>query len=398
MPWKSDSEPHQRGSFIDRWLRHKMPLAQLCRQWAISRKTAYKWIARFRQQGRQGLRDRPRAAAVVHNRPAPVWLARIRRWRARYPSWGAPKLRWALRRRFGPDGLPSEAAISRWLQRWGLSRRRRRVVHRGPRVERPALTVATRPNDVWSVDFKGWFRTADGTRVDPLTVRDMASRYVLATTLLTGQSVVLCRAAFTRIFRTYGLPRAIRVDNGSPFGAAGALGLTRLSAWWVKLGIRVEFIEPARPDQNGAHEQLHRVFKDETLQPPAASLAAQNRRSQRWRQIYNHRRPHEALGMAVPASVYRQSRRKLPASLPHWRYPRHWHSRLVRGKGMIHLAGKARYVGEAFEGERVGLEPLANGWNVYFGHLLLGVLHTHETTGIHATWFKKRPHPTTPRE
>lgn len=143
MPWKSDSFPDQRSEFIAQWLRRKMPLAQLCRRLAISRKTAYKWIARFRQHGRRGLRDCPRAAARVHNRPAPQWLARIRRWRTRHPSWGAPKLRWALQRRFGARGLPSEAAISRWLNQWGLSRRRhRRPTHRGPRIERPALTVA----------------------------------------------------------------------------------------------------------------------------------------------------------------------------------------------------------------------------------------------------------------
>jgi transposase InsO family protein len=391
MPWKSDSFPDQRSEFIAQWLRRKMPLAPLCRRFAISRKTAYKWIARFRQHGRRGLRDCSRAAARVHNRPAPHWLARIRRWRTRHPSWGAPKLRWALQRRFGARGLPSEAAISRWLNQWGLSRgRHRRPAHRGPRIARPALTPARHPNAVWSADFKGWFRTGDGTRVEPLTVRDMASRYILATVLLAGTQLVPCRAAFLRIFREHGLPAVIRVDNGTPFGATGAWGLTRLSAWWVKLGIRVEFIEPGRPDQNGAHEQMHRIYKAETLHPPAATLAAQKRRTARWRHRYNHARPHEALGMAVPAESYRKSRRKLPAQSRPWRYPRGWSSRLVKGKGMISLEGNGRYIGEAFEGERVGLQRCGAVWHVYFGPLLLGQLHAHLLTGIQATWFRKR--------
>jgi putative transposase len=391
MPWKSDSESHQRWKFIEQWLRRKMSLAQLCRRFSISRKTAYKWIARFRQHGRRGLCDRTRAAAQVHNRPARRWLARIRRWRMRHPTWGAPKIRWALARRFGPCGLPSEAAISRWLHHWGLSRRRRRPVHRGPRVERPKLTTAVRPNDVWSVDFKGWFRTGDGIRIEPLTVRDMASRYILATTLLGSTNVALCREAFTRIFREHGLPRAIRMDNGTPFGSSGAWGLTRLSAWWIKLGIRVEFIEPGRPDQNGAHEQMHRVYKAETLNPPAPTPAAQRRRTTRWRHAYNHQRPHEALGMNVPAARYRKSTRRLPAKLRPWQYPRGWQSRLVKGKGMISFEGRPRYLGEAFEGERVGLHRhSALHCNVYFGPLLLGILHAHELSGIQATWFKKR--------
>src|SRR5580658_5738557 len=278
MPWKVDSSYQQRSDFIAQWLGRKIAVVQLCRRLAISRKTAYKWLARFRQYGRRGLHDRSRRPAHVHNRPAALWLTRIRRWRTRHPTWGAPKIRWALRRRFGSRGLPSEASIGRWLRQWGFSRRRARPA-RGPRIERPGLTLAHRPNEVWSVDFKGWFRTGDGVRVEPLTVRDMASSYVLAVVLLGGTRLEPCQAAFRRIFRLYGLPAAIRVDNGVPFGSTGAWGLTRLSAWWVKLGIRVEFIEPGQPGQNAAHEQMHRVYTDDTLQPPARTRPAQKRRS-----------------------------------------------------------------------------------------------------------------------
>jgi len=339
------------------------------------------------------MKDRLRVAHGLHNRPAKRWLSRIRRWRARHPSWGAPKLRAALLRRFGARGLPSEAAIGRWLKAWSLTvqthpQRRRR---KGPSSERPALTMPQGCHEVWTADFKGWFKTGDGARVDPLTVRDLFSRAILAVDLLQRPTVVQTQAAFVRIFARHGLPKVIRTDNGTPFGSTGALGLTRLSVWWLKLGIRVEFIEPGRPDQNGAHEQAHRVYKDETASPPAPTVQAQRRRSQRWLKIYNHERPHEALGMRVPSDLYRTNRRRLPDKMDAWSYPARWLSRLVKGKGMISLHGRGRYIGEAFEGERVGLkcsEP--NVWQVYLGAYLLGELRRDQTIGISARWYHPR--------
>jgi putative transposase len=390
MPWKTSCYRDQRWRFIQEFLRKKNGVAELCRRWGISRKTAYKWIDRFKERGRFGLADRQRVAHQVHNRPVDMWLGRIRRWRARHPSWGAPKLRWALKQRFGSKNLPSESAISRWLKEWGLTRKRRRPAHKGPVVDRPKLTMAKGPNDVWTVDFKGWFRVGDGTRVEPLTIRDLASRYILGIILLEHQNVRDCRSAFEKIFREYGLPGVIRADNGCPFGATGALGLTRLSAWWVKLGIKVEFIAPGHPEQNGAHEQFHRVYKDETLQPVAMSLRAQKNRSERWRRHYNCERPHEGLGMRVPAHCYRKSRRSMPEQLKHWQYDGQWESRLVKGKGMISFHGRSRYIGEAFEGERVGLRSSRAGvWEIYFGPLLIGELWDCETTGIRAIWYRR---------
>jgi putative transposase len=391
MPWKTTCQKVQRWKFIQEFLRHKIPLVELSRRWAVSRKTAYKWIERFKERGRFGLADRRQLAHRIDNRPCAKWLARIRRWRLRHPYWGAPKLHWALKRRFGAKGLPSETAIGRWLKEWALTRQRGRPAHKGPVVERPKLTLAKRPNDVWTVDFKGWFRTGDGTRVEPLTVRDLASRYILAIDLLGQQNIPESRIAFGRIFARYGLPRVIRAEKGSPFGATGALGLTRLSAWWVKLGIQMEFIMPGRPDQNGAQEQFHRVYKQETLLPPARSLRAQKRRSEQWRQQYNEARPHEALGMAVRADSYRKSPRALPAKPVPWRYEAGWESRLVKGKGMIHCRGRGRFVGEAFEGERVGLKRTRIGvWEVYFGPRLIGELWDSEGGGIRAAWYRRK--------
>jgi len=395
MPWKTECKKEQRWRWLKIWRTGKNTVAELCRLVGISRKTAYKWIARFEEEGRRGLADRTRKAHSIHNLPDNIWLLRIRRCRAGHPTWGARKLHVWLARRFHRDGLPSAAAIGRWLRRWQLTRkRRRRGARRGPLVERRPLTVALKPNDVWSVDFKGWFRTGDRIRVDPLTVRDMASRYIVAADLLPDQSVRHALTAFKRIFIEHGLPRAIRIDNGCPFGADGALGLTRLSAWWVKLGIGVEFITPGCPGENAAHEQMHRVYKEETATPPAPTLQAQKRRSKQWRHLYNHSRPHEALGLRCPGELYRKSARKMPVRLEPLRYPPGWETRLVKGKGMISLHGRGRFIGEAFEAERVGLKRTPSGWDVYFAHLLIGELKANEHTGIHAVRLRRRRKPT----
>jgi len=255
-------------------------------------------------------------------------------------------------------------------------------------IERPHLTTASGPNAVWSVDFKGWFRTGDGTRVDPLTIRDMTSRCLLAVELLGEQTIAATRPVFERTFRRNGLPDAIRMDNGSPFGADGALGLTRLSSWWIRLGIRVEFITPGRPGENAAHEQMHGVYKKEVANPPAPTLRAQKMRTRAWVREYNEVRPHDALAMLRPAEVYRKSTRRMPARLRPLRYPSGWLSRLVKGKGMISLHGRGRYIGEAFERERLGLKRTVTGWDVYFGEFLVGRLAANETTGIHAARYR----------
>jgi transposase InsO family protein len=391
MPWKTNSDQEQRWGFVQLAMRAKTCLAELCRRSGISRKTAYKWIARFKERGRRGLRNEARSAHQLHNRPSSKWLARIRRSKSQHSSWGAPKIHWVLKQRFGRLGLPSEAAISRWLKCWGLTRRRRARVPRGPAILRTALTVPRQPNEVWTVDFKGWFRTGDGTKVDPLTVRDLASRYILGFYLLPRQSVEGVRRVMEGLFKLYGLPQVIRVDNGSPFGATGALGLTRLSAWWIKLGIKVEFIEPGHPEQNGAHEQLHRVYKAETLHPAARTLRGQKNRTRQWCWEYNYQRPHEALGMEVPGDYYRKSRHRLPARSQPWKYPKDWLSRLVKGKGMIALNGRSRFVGEAFETERVGLKRIPPGkWAVYFGSYLAGELHDRDAGGIRAVVYRKK--------
>jgi hypothetical protein len=241
--------------------------------------------------------------------------------------------------------------------------------------------VAKRSNQVWTVDFKGWFRTSDGQRVEPLTVRDAFSCSVLSVHLLRRQSWERARRVFIRLFCNNGYPCVIRVDNGSPFGSKGPAGLTKLSAWWTALGIGVEFITPGHPQQNGAHEQMHGVLKKETTRPASCHLRAQQRRMHRWIRIYNQVRPHERLKNRTPTEVYRP--KPGPARSPELTYRRGWQVRRVRSNGEIRWQGRKRFVGEAFVGYPLGIGPKGPGrWELYFGRVLLGELWESDRGGI----------------
>jgi hypothetical protein len=252
------------------------------------------------------------------------------------------------------------------------------------------LTVPQRSNQVWTVDFKGWFRTQDGQRVEPLTVRDLFSRFLLGIVLLPDQSWRPTRRVFMRLFRQHGYPEIIRLDNGGPFGSGGPAGLSRLSAWWTVLGIRVEFIAPGHPEQNGAHEQMHRVFKAETTHPASRHLRAQQRRTDRWVKIYNQLRPHEALGQRPPVEVYRRQRFLKERTLS-VNYPKAMVVRRVRSNGQIRWRGRKRFLGEAFAGYAVGLKFLSQGkYAAYFAGLLIGELWEADPGGIRPARYARR--------
>lgn len=386
MPWKKMLVLEARTEFVLAVKAGGGSFASRCRDFGISRKTGYKWWKRYRSSGAKALAERsrePRRRAREHPR---WWREALRKARKAAPKWGAKKLRWVLERSHGKGrAIPGVSTLARWLREMHLVGGQHRRARRGPVLKCAPLTIPQHCNEVWTIDFKGWFRTGDGRRCDPLTVRDLHSRFVLAVVLLSNQSDQSVRTALRRVFLRYGLPKVIRVDNGAPFGGRGALGLSRLSVWWVRLGIGVEFIRRAHPQDNAAHEQMHRVFKAETADPPAASRCGQQRRTRQWIISYNQQRPHEALGQKLPAGFYRRSRRPMRVAVKALRYRLRWEVRQVRRGGFIKWRGRLRFVGRAFVGQRVGLKAIEPGVSeVYLGQQLLGLLYARDATGLRA--------------
>lgn len=391
MPWKTLSLLKARQRLIDAVLARRHTIQQLSTRFGVSRQTAYKWLQRFRQRGLPGLQNQSRRPCRSPHRLPARWLKLIERTRRARPHWGAKKIHQWLRRQYPRRCLPCVRTIQRWLQRRGWVRPQPKRARRGPAVAHPGLTVARRPNQVWTVDFKGWFRTDDGVRQEPLTVRDRFSRYGLRLRLLPNQDDRPVRRVMSGLFGERGLPEAIRVDNGSPFGGKGALGLSRLSVWWLRLGIRVEFIRRARPGDNAAHEQFHGCYQREMVAAGAAHRRAMQQRSTRWLAHYNQERPHEALAGGTPAQVYRQSRRVYPKELPPLIYPARWEVRQVRNRGHIKWRGRLRFIGRAFVGQPVGLKPVAaDVVAIYLGNLMIGHLHERDRTGMRPARWRRR--------
>jgi len=388
MSWKALTQLARRLQFVKLALKAQQSMSRLCRSFGISRKCGYKWKRRFEEQGRRGLVDQPRRPRRSPQRTSDKWLKRIRRMRRRHRSWGSRKLRARLGREFKGQPVPAVRTIGGWLKKMKLNRRRRRASRCGPQLSRGKLTMAARSNQVWTVDFKGWFRTQDGHRVEPLTVRDLHSRYLLSIRLLPDQRWEPVRRIFLRLFGRYGCPRVIRVDNGSPFGSTGPAGLSRLSAWWTVLGIRVEFIAPGHPEQNAGHEQMHRVMKAESTRPPSRNRRAQQRRTDRWVRIYNQVRPHQALGERTPAEVYRPQAQGRGNGI--LKYPRGWIVRRVRSNGQIKWQGRKRFVGEAFVGYPVGLKPGRKKSAIFFGRMLIGELWEDDAGGMRPAKYARR--------
>ncbi len=397
MPWKIKCLVGERLRLVKLALEAQQPIAQLSRVFGLSRPTIYKWIERFGEGGRGALQDRSRRPRRSPGQTSCWWVGAIRRWRRQRPHWGAKKIGAKLRQHHGRVGVPAVRTIAQWLKRLGLAPRgRRRRSPKGPWVLTGPLSLPRGPSDVWTVDFKGWFRTRDGQRVEPLTVRDLFSRYGLSVRLLPDQSWWRVRAVFMGLFRRYGLPKVIRMDNGGPFASTGPARLSRLSAWWRALGIGVEFIDPGHPEQNGAHEQFHRLLKAETTRPPSSTPRAQQRRIDRWLRIYNQERPHEGLGQKTPSQFYRRSPRVYRVPGPAVSYPLGWKTRRVRSNGQIRWQGRLRFIGEAFVGYPVGLKPGRGGeQGVYFGALGLGILRASDAGGLRPTAYA-RQRPTRP--
>jgi putative transposase len=354
---------NQRKEFVLKAI-HASNFRQLCEEFGISTKTGYKWRERFYERGFEGMNEHSRRPLSHAKELGEAVVCEIIRLKNAHPTWGARKLRDIYHRLH--DQVPSESSLKRVLERAGLVEKRR-VRRRSQAGQIRSGRKASAPNEIWTVDFKGWWHGANGQRCEPLTVRDECTRYVLEVRAMTDARTQTVRACFERLFERYGLPEAIRSDNGVPFATSAAvLGLSKLSAWWVVLGIDLERGRPGCPQDNGAHERLHLDIERELRgEEQQASF-------DEWRRTFNEERPHEALAMKRPAELYQPSPRKFEGAPQELSYPR-MEARRVLSTGYIRFANNLVFLSTALSGWSVGLEPCQHGkFNVHFGQLLLG--------------------------
>lgn len=370
MPWKDVDPMDEKVLFIADYLRQVDCLSRLCERYGISRKTGYKWIERYDQGGAEALVERSRKRHTQSETPYAIKQA-ILQLRDHRDAPGSKKIQALLARQFAQEEIPSLTTIYNVLKRAGQieTRRRRRKVNALP----GPLRTAAQPNELWSADYKGQFKTTDGRWCYPLTVMDHASRFLLGCEGLPGTRHEQTQQVFERLFREYGLPERIRTDNGVPFASVGVGNLSRLSVWWIRLGIRPERIEPGQPQQNGRHERMHRTLKRALGRPPEADLQRQQRQLDSFRQYYNEQRPHEGLALQSPGACYSASSRPYPRRLPELAYPSYFDRVKVHGSGVVYWSGLTIYIGHLLAGEQVGIEAIGDGvWQVYFGPIALG--------------------------
>lgn len=348
-------------------------LVDLCREFGISRKTGSKFKARFERLGPAGLVDRSHAPHVIPHKTPLALIEAVVAERREHPTWGPRKIKNVVERRLGRP-LPSHTTIGTALMRAGLVVPRKRR-----RPHKPTLThmrEASSPNHVWCIDYKGQFRLGDRTYCYPLTITDQFSRFVLACEGMAAISDEAARDVCEEIFIEWGLPAVMRSDNGPPFASTGLCGLTRLSAFLLRLGIELERIRPSHPEENGRHERMHRTLKAETTRPARANLLQQQECFDNWLQEFNHERPHDALAMKRPAEVHVPSPRPMPSPLPELDYPLHDDIIRVTRSGQIHVGGLGNvYLTCALAGQDVGIREEDDGrWLVTFADLDLGLV------------------------
>ena len=370
MPWKETGPVLERMRFIEDYLSGCYTLTELASRYEVSRQTLHKWLARHDADGAKGLMDRSRRPLHSPQIVDQDVAERIIAFRRRFPLMGPRKIVARLSELHPEINWPAASTAGDILRRAGLVTARRR---RNP----PAHPLRTRaaplePNDLMTVDYKGEFLLGNHRYCYPLTVVDYISRFIFACAAFASTQYAHTRRAFEVVFREYGLPLAILSDNGSPFGSPGLARLSRLSLWWIRLGVRVERIVPGHPEQNGAHERMHRTLKAETTRPPESTLDRQQERFDRFRDHFNNERPHEALGQKRPATIYRPSPRPYPETLPPIEYAGHLEVRKVDHTGMIRWNNDRLFLSHTLEGEFVGLEEIDDGiWSLYYGPVLL---------------------------
>jgi transposase InsO family protein len=379
MPWKETGVMDQRVRFIAAVQEDpRGNFSQLCRRFGIARSVGYKWVERYRTLGPAGLADRASIAGECPHRTPDAAVDRVVSMRKRYPFDGPKKLRQRLLD-IGEAEIvvPAASTIGELLEHYGLIRPRR------ARLRVPASTAplghAREPNDVWSVDFKGHFATTDGVRCHPLTISDNATRFLIQCEALREPKEAPVRQQFELAFREFGLPTRIRSDNGAPFASKAVGGLSRLSVWWIQLGIVPERIEPGHPEQNGRHERMHKTLKEQTASPPHATFADQQRAFDRFRAEYNNHRPHEALGQTPPRAHYESSLRAMPESLRLPDYSRDFVIRLVSPCGSFSWHNTKLCLSPLLAGQPVGLKQIdEDEWELFYGPVMLGYVLTRD--------------------
>jgi len=363
----------ERVKFIAAYLRGELAVSRLCDAFGVSRKTAYKWIARYSEGGVAELVERSRRPHAHPNAMSPKVESLIIATRKEHAFWGPKKLLAVLRGSYPGLKLPATSTVGHLLARRGLSHPRRSPRRSSP-YGQPFLGY-DKPNAVWCADFKGHFRLLDRTRCHPLTISDGFSRYLLRCEALRHPRHEPVKEVFEQTFREFGLPDAIRTDNGPPFSSLTIGGLSHLAVWWTRLGIRPERIKPGRPDQNGRHERMHRTLKHEAVGEDRLEFASQQARFDQWRKEYNEVRPHEALEQRPPAEYYESSPRPYPVELPEPQYPAQFETRRINHAGYLLWDRHKYYVSWSLQMQLVGLEEVRDGnWVLHFGPRALAVV------------------------
>jgi putative transposase len=369
MPWQECSKMDERLRFVARLLEGEK-MAELCREFGISRKTGYKIFTRYKDVGLEGLTDRSRRPYRQANRLPFQVETLILGLKREHPSWGAPKIREKLRRRFSDIRPPAISTVHAVLDRNGLvSHGRERHYH----AQGTSLSTPTTPNDLWCADFKGEFMLSDKRYCYPLTITDFATRYLICCDALTSTHAKPAFTVFERAFKDFGLPKAIRTDNGCPFASASAIfGLSKLSVWWLRLGIGIERIQPGQPQQNGRHERMHLTLKKETTKPAANNFLQQQEKFDRFIDCYNQERPHQAIGMRYPGEIYQRSAREYHG-LSELEYPFHDRTVAVTMCGRVCFGSRKINLSTVFAGQNVGVKEIAEKvWLISFMHYDLG--------------------------
>jgi len=373
MPWRKEEPMDQKVRLISDWNESEYYITDLALKYGLSRKTIYKWITRYQEEGVSGLKERSRAPKEHPNKTKDDIIEVLIDEKCGHPNWGPKKIIAFLKRRQPEKDWPAESTAGEWLKRAGLTAKRK-LRRKVPPYSEP-FSKCTRPNDIWSADYKGYFKTRDRKLCYPLTISDNKSRYLLACKALAGPRYNETRDVFERVFKEYGIPHAMRVDNGTPFAGRSIGGLSKLSMWWIKLGITPERIDKGEPQQNGRHERMHRTLKEEAVNPSGIDIKDQQEKFDWFITEYNQDRPHEALGQKPPVSVYERSTREYSEKPFVAEYDAEFTVRSVKCGGQIKFRGDFYFLTELLAGERVGLKEIgADRWQINFSFHPIGIL------------------------